>query len=205
MNFLYSYAALGVFTAVAVVLTHLVTRDKPGGLTRPGLDRMHPKHSQLCYFILNDIGVPVIAFALIVIAWPVVAIFQIKALVATVDRAYPHSFSTLSDSPLPPTCDPDRKFAVGPEHLIEKLSLQEIEAAETVGDPMMAVPLLPFGHLNSAWVEYASSLVEGCELWSFSAEWETRYGDKEAIFGYVSVVKAIPGPFFVISRTHLRS
>lgn len=38
-----------------------------------------------------------------------------------------------------------------PQHLLERLSVQQIELREQVDDPLHAVPPLPFGHLKAPW------------------------------------------------------
>ena len=49
---------------------------------------------------------------------------------------------------------PIPEFAVTGDHLLESLTVAEIEARERVSDPLGAVPDLPFGHLNTAWCEF---------------------------------------------------
>ncbi|WVM93015.1 hypothetical protein ULG90_02285 [Halopseudomonas pachastrellae] len=53
------------------------------------------------------------------------------------------------------------EFAVTEDHLLESLTVAEIEARERVADPLGAVPDLPFGHLNTAWQEFLAECEEG--------------------------------------------
>lgn len=70
--------------------------------------------------------------------------------------------------------------------LIERLSIDTIEAAELIYDPLDAVPRLPFGHENSCWVEFKSHLEVDDELWSFDAQIENEWGCVEYCEGYAS-------------------
>lgn len=76
-------------------------------------------------------------------------------------------------------------FKVRREHLLEKLSIEEIEAREVVQDPLVAVPAKPFGHLHAVWAELIGKLKPRDELWSFSAQWHDRWGVPDLRTGYV--------------------
>ena len=67
----------------------------------------------------------------------------------------------------------EREFAVEREHLLERLTMQEIEMREVVTDLLKAAPDLPFGHLNAAWQKFLQSKAEGAELWPFASQWQT--------------------------------
>jgi hypothetical protein len=71
-------------------------------------------------------------------------------------------------------------------HLEEKLSIDDIEAREFVYDPLNAVPHLPFGFHNSSWLKFKFKfkLIEGDELWSFSAILNNEYGHPHKKRGY---------------------
>ena len=88
--------------------------------------------------------------------------------------------------------DTEREFAVESKHLQERLSVQEIEQREIVDDPLKAVPGLPFGHLHQAWAKFLADLPEEAEVWSFSAQWENRWGQKELREGYVAMRDGSP-------------
>jgi len=76
-------------------------------------------------------------------------------------------------------------FKVRREHLLEKLSIEEIGAREVVQDPLAAVPAKPFGHLHEVWTELIGKLKPRDELWSFSAQWHDRWGVPDLRTGYV--------------------
>jgi len=76
-------------------------------------------------------------------------------------------------------------FKVRREYLLEKLSIEEIEAREIVQDPLHAVPAKPFGHLHEVWEGLRERRQPADELWSFSAQWHDRWGVPDLRTGYV--------------------
>lgn len=95
--------------------------------------------------------------------------------------------------------DEKSKFHVELKDLIQKFDREEIESKEIVHDPLNAVPQLPFGHLHKTWLTFCEQLETEDALWSFSADWKSRWGSKEQIEGYVAVRKGAIGRYF---RTH---
>ena len=75
--------------------------------------------------------------------------------------------------------------------------MQEVEKREVVIDPLRAAPEMPFGHLNAAWREFLKGHSDSGELWSFSARWQTTWGQKELRSGYVLVENGSPGAHFL--------
>ena len=78
------------------------------------------------------------------------------------------------------------QFTVRRRDLIARRTVDDIEAAEHVVDPMGAVPDLPFGHLNAAWRQFLDNSPAGSEIWSFSRKWTDR-GSWEQRWGYAAV------------------
>ena len=93
------------------------------------------------------------------------------------------------------------KFQVRPEHVGLVMTVDEIEAAERVTDPLGAVPNLPFGHLNKAWRRFLSQMPAGGSLAHFSAEWTAPWGGQERLDGYVVVDGGRLGPFWACRAT----
>lgn len=91
---------------------------------------------------------------------------------------------------------PSPEFAVNGDHLLELLTVDEIEARERVADPLGAVPDLPFGHLNTAWQDFLAQCEEGAEFRRFAADWDAGWC-KERREGYVEMVDGQPGRFFM--------
>ena len=62
--------------------------------------------------------------------------------------------------------EPD--FECAPEYLIAKVDPVDAEITSYVSDPLSTVPAVPFGHLNKAWGNFLSNMLdEEDELWSF--------------------------------------
>lgn len=83
--------------------------------------------------------------------------------------------------------NPFEPFVVVQADLLEQLTVQSIEQREMVYDPLGAVPGKPFGHLNSAWINFIRDVGEDEQIWSFSATWPRCYGGKGLKKGYVIV------------------
>ena len=96
-----------------------------------------------------------------------------------------------------------RAFKITEQNLVEKLSVTQIEQREVVTDPHDAVPELPFGHLNDAWVRYQRKLLPDHEIWSFSMTWENEWNGTEKVEGYVAVQNGQIGPHFISLRRSL--
>lgn len=90
-----------------------------------------------------------------------------------------------------------KEFAVTLDHLLKRLTLDEIEKTEVVSDSLGAAPRLPFGHLNQAWEDFKQSILDGDQLWSFSAPWTTGWGQEEVRDGYVVLRGETIGPHFL--------
>lgn len=149
------------------------------------LDAVNPDREKLSFRILNNIVAPALAAFAVVIFWPVAAYMKIK-----------ENFTEKNE----PGLGEEQEFAVERGHLQERLTVQEIEAREMVEDPLAAVPNLPFGHLNVAWRNFLDGSLDGDELWSFTARWETIWGQKELLAGYVLVRNGCPGTHFLTVR-----
>lgn len=91
----------------------------------------------------------------------------------------------------PPRAVVEKEFQIEEKHLVNPVDVSDVEAKELVFDPLGAVPKLPFGHLNAAWLEFRSQMGEGDRLWTFSAEWQSNWGNPELRGGYV-IVRAAP-------------
>ena len=185
MIYLYWWIAIGVVTLIVVLGSHLLTKKKESDSLRDLLDAANPDRTKASYRLLNNIVAPALGSVFIVIAWPVAIYLKAKEL-------FPGRNGGSSDA--------EREFAVESKHLQERLSVQEIEQREIVDDPLKAVPGLPFGHLHHAWAKFLADLHEEAEVWSFSAQWTNRWGQKELLEGYVAVHSGEPGNYLVTLR-----
>lgn len=182
MIYLYWWIAIGIVTLIVVLGSHLLTKKKESDSLRDLLDAANPERTKFSYRLLNNIVAPALGSVVIVIAWPVAIYMKAKEM-------FPGRNGGVGET--------EREFAVEIKHLQECLSVQEIEQREIVADPLKAVSGLPFGHLHQAWAKFLADLPEEAEVWSFSAQWENRWGQKELREGYVSVWKGIPDSFFL--------
>ena len=177
MIYLYWYIGVGVAVLAVVYGAHRLTKEKESESLRDLLDTVNPDRKKLSYRILNNVVAPVLAAILVVAVWPVAVYMKAKEMLQKKDGT---------------EIEKEREFAVERQHLQERLTVQEVERREVVTDPLKAVPELPFGHLNAAWQEFLNGHVDGGELWSFSARWQTTWGRKELRSGYVVVRDGAP-------------
>lgn len=183
MIYLYWYLGVGVLIlAVFFGARRLTESRKPESLSDVH-ESVNPDRSKLSYRILRNIIAPLMAAVFVVAVWPVAVYVKLKEVLQKRGRT---------------DVAADREFAVEHEHLQEELTSQEVERREVVIDPLKAAPELPFGHLNAAWKRFLDKGAHGgCELWSFSAPWQTVWGRKEMRSGYVMVKDGKPGAYFL--------
>ena len=182
MIYLYGYLGIGIAVLAVVYGAHRLTKEKESESLRELLDAVNPDRKKLSFRILNNIIAPVLAAILVVAVWPVAVYMKVKEMLQKKEsNGFPE----------------EREFAVEREHLLERMTVQEIEMREIVTDPLQAAPELPFGHLHAAWKDFLKGHAEGGEPWSFSALWQTTWGRKELRSGYVLVENGSPGAHFL--------
>lgn len=182
MIYLYWYLGIGALVLAVVYGAHRLTKDKESDSLRDLLEAVNPNRKKLSYRILNNIVAPVLAAILVVAVWPVALYMKLTEMIQKKEIYVSQEA---------------REFAVEREHLLERLTVQEIEMREVVTDPLKAAPDLPFGHLNAAWREFFQGKADDAELWSFSAQWQTTWGRKELRCGYAVVQDGAPGAHFL--------
>lgn len=99
--------------------------------------------------------------------------------------------------------DEARGFVVKPRHLLRRMTVAEIEAAELVCDPLGTVPRIPFGHLNGVWETFVKSEPKGAEIWSFSAK-RRDWGRTNLLSGYAWVQAGEPANWIAARLTEGR-
>lgn len=90
--------------------------------------------------------------------------------------------------------DDEDHFVVKRRHLVQRMTVAEIEEIELVNDPLGAAPKLPFGHLNEVWKRFLSERTNGSQLWAFQAR-RQNFGAVDCVEGYAEVNDGIPGRF----------
>jgi len=185
--YLYSYLAVGFLALVIIFTTHQIHEHRKHSSTLKGLfHSSHRHHKEWKERLLESIAIPLTAFFIVVI-WP-------YAVYMNLVRLYMYFNPSSSTS--------DDNFSVEVGHLIEELSIQEIEKRERVYDPLGSVPDLAFGHLNKTWNQFLHKAEAYDAIWSFEAKWKHRLdqsGRIEHKIGYVLVnqKKHKPGAFFL--------
>lgn len=181
MIYLYWYLAIGVAVVVLNYGAHRLSQNGDSESFAVLLDAVDPDRDKLWNRILDALVQVLVVFAVVII-WPVAAYIEYKG--------------AFSNKNTPPMDEDLKKFVVEAGHLLEQLTVREIEARETVYDPLGAAPNLPFGHLNVAWRTFLEGRVDTDEVWSFAARWQTTWG-QHFREGYVLVQSGNPGAHFL--------
>lgn len=196
MSYLYWYLGMGVVPLAVVFGVHYQTREKESEFMRELLETVNPNQKRLSYRILHNVVVPVLVASLVVAIWPLAIYMGAMEM----RKKMRNKKKITTDVP---RREEVRAFAVEHEHLLERLTVGEIEKRELVTDPFKAVPDLPFGHLHAAWKIFLGGHAESDVLWSFSAHWQTKWGPKELRSGYVIVRDGTPGAHFLTVRKEI--
>jgi hypothetical protein len=177
MTWVLAYLAVGGLALIGILVDAWIRRDPWSFMGR--------RYNSLPEAVLERVVVPAIAGAAIIVAWP----FAIAVAVHFYRRK-------AKDLTLNSSLDPDT-FTVQRDELVDRFTLNAIEAAEIVYDPLQGVPPVPFGHLNRAWLVFKNQLQEEDEIWSFRAERFDIRLDADARQGYASVRKGVVVAVFV--------
>ena len=181
MIYLYGYLGAGVALFTWIYLWSL-WKARQGESAQAGpLGGIRVAHTNLWERGRAETLMVVLGLGWVATCWPWFVYWRVKERIWGIDAP------ALVDEPV---------FAVEPAHLLERLTVGEVEARETVFDPLGAAPNLPFGHLNAAWRAFIEGDTEGDELWSFSADWRTAWDNMERRAGYVRVREGAPGEHF---------
>ena len=182
MNYLIGYLVAGIIFLIVIYSFRNVSISKESEDLKRLVDELDIKNQTFLSKFLDQIIVPIIGLSLVVCFWPVALFLRVKSL-------YPSQVNDDFD---------DEEYKVHKSHLINRLSHDEIESTERVHDPLGAVPELPIGHLNQAWMTFREKGTEHDELWSFSGLHKAYYG-KVMQSGYVRVTAGEPGDYFLTS------
>ena len=182
MIYFYAYLGIGLLVLGLLYLVRETPEERAQNPMSFFSDGANGAYRTILDQLLDSVLSPALALSFIVISWPFMGYYRVKELVAKKNG---------TESAQDPV------FAVEPAHLLERLAVEEVEARETVFDPLGAAPNLPFGHLHAAWRAFVDGLAEGDELWSFSADWQTGWGNMERRAGYVLVREGEPGEHFL--------
>ena len=175
MIYLFAYLILGVFALVGMLVdSHLRSSRTSSNLSNISkiVRRAYQPWQEA---ILERLIVPLIAGVVIIFAWPIVIAFAIYFYRR---RKEEEAMAT--------SFEPDH-FTVKPSDLIERLIIEKVESSEIVYDPLLAVPPLPFGHLNHAWLDFKRQIQSEDEIWSFEASWGNYSSPMAVRSGYAAL------------------
>lgn len=188
MTYVYGYLGIGLFVLIAVYSAHRLTRDKWKNELRDALEATKRASGPSFFSVLDDLVAPIFACLFVIVAWPIALYMKGKDILSNgKDRKVPERI----------------EFAVSPQNLQTELTVAQVEARETVIDPLGAAPMSPFGHLNAVWKDFLDGLAEGDQIWSFSAQWQPKWGQPELRSGYVLVRHGVPANYFVTARKQI--
>jgi len=165
------YLCIGVAVTGLFFVDHLRKRRTESEWMKEVRDTLYPERKKFWYRFTNNILAPVLAGLAMTVLWPV-------ALCLQVTEYLKQKRSTDLSKP---------GLQVGLDHLLEKVTVDEVIARETVADPLGGAPAVPFGHLNACWEEFVSGLSLEDELWTFRSESLGRILDQEPAAGYALV------------------
>ena len=184
MTYLAAYLAIGAFIAAIYYIAQRISERRTSlGISRELSAALFPERHTLRYRLANHVVAPLIAVVVVAIAWPIALFMQARVWLLRDEG------ESVAKEP-----DPESKSAVLKEHLLERLSLDEVARRELVSDPLNAVPDVPFGHLHARWVEFRAALGPEDEIWSFSARGESAWNRTQERIGYVVVQPSGIGP-----------
>ncbi|BDU55961.1 hypothetical protein [Limnohabitans sp. TEGF004] len=183
MSYVNLYLGLGLILSVWMFFENKWHEKKNDDALKNILRSTAVQKSHFLKVVMSEFIAPVLFFAIGAVVWPGLLYLKLKEHGSLFQREK----TGWPNEPI---------FEIQRKNLIEKLTVQEIEAREIVRDPLGAVPIVPFGHLNKGWRKFLDSTYKDFELWSFSAEWDP-WGGPEFRKGYVQVHQGWIGSYFL--------
>lgn len=184
MIYAYWYLALGIATLLFILRDNVLHPSKIKGFFRDQLTKAKKNFSKQDF--VDDVLIPLLTGTFVLVFWPIAVIMCVYWLIT--------GQITLSSQI---NADKEKPFSVSKQHLIRKLSLEEIEDTEIINDPLGGVPNVPFGHLNKQWSQFKENHSADTELWSFNQKWKPRWGAEDIRSGYAALKNGQVLGFFV--------
>jgi hypothetical protein len=189
MIYLFVYLAVGALTLMGMLIDARLRRSRTTTDWRKISALARRARQPWQEAILERLIVPLVAGAVVIIAWPIAIAFAVH---------FYHQRG--KDVDITAAFEPDQ-LRVKLSDLVARLSIQEIERMETVSDPLLAVPSLPFGHLNRAWLDFAHKIQSEDDIWSFQAHCGSYPSPMAARRGYASLRQGAVVAIFVSKLT----
>jgi hypothetical protein len=180
----YWYLALGIATLLFILRDKVLYPSKIRSFFRDQLTKAKNNFSKQDF--VDDVLIPLLTGTFVLVFWPIAVIMCVYWLIT--------GQITLSSQI---DADEEKPFSVSKQHLIQKLSLEEIEGSEIINDPLGGVPNVPFGHLNKQWCQFKENHSADTELWSFNQKWKPRWGAEDIRSGYAALQNGQVLGFFV--------
>ena len=182
MKFSLFYLAAGILILGLIYLQNKLSTSEAERDIQDILKGLDEGKKSFFEMFLEKALIPFIAITVILVGWPIVVAYKIKEVL-------------FKKTNLPYEEEPE--FSVKTTDLLEQFSKEEIEKIEKINDPLETVPDLPFGHLNSVWLEFLENYEQGDEIWTFSAKSKDWLKNEHLQNGYVIVREGVPGNFMI--------
>ena len=178
------YLAIGILFLLGVAVEKFLHRRKASNWMELA-EEIRLSHMTNKQKIIEKFILPAIVIMLLLFAWPVAIVLVI------LQRKKSETEQDISMKWEPEI------FTVKREHLIEPLTLIDIEYREIIDDQMGGAPRKPFVHFNRQWEQFKTLIKPGDVLWSFKAKWGNHDRTAELKEGYALLEDEIIKSFFV--------
>ncbi len=172
------YLVVGSLILLVIFVHHRLTTTRKSSWVKAALAASDPQRRTLRYRVLSDFAAPALASLFIWALWPIALV-----MVAKWKREAQREERNLKEE----REAVENQAAVEMSELLERISIETIEACETVHDPLHAAPAVPFGHMGASWIAFRSKLLPEDEIWSFEAMRSDDWGFQDQTHGYAAV------------------
>jgi cytochrome b len=173
-----AYLVVGSLILLVIWVHHRLTTTRKSNWVKAALAASDPQRQTLRYRVLSDFAAPALASLFIWALWPIALVMVVKW-----KREAQREERNLQEQ----REAKEKQAAVEMSELLERISIETIEALETVHDPLHAAPAVPFGHMGASWIAFRSKLLPEDEIWSFEAMRSDDWGFQEQTHGYAAV------------------
>ncbi len=172
------YLVVGSLILLVILVHHRLTTTRKSNWVKAALAASDPQRQTLRYRALSDFAAPAFASLFIWALWPI-ALVMVAKWRREAQREERHLQEEREAR--------ENQAAVEMSELLERVSIETIEAQETVHDPLNAAPAVPFGHMGASWIAFRSKLTPEDEIWRYEAIRSGDWGCQEQTSGYAAV------------------
>ena len=196
-EWLIGYLLLGV---AVVVILRIVGKSRKKEWAEELHDTLvqerRAKHSKTERLIQDYLLPVLLVYPICVLGWPLLLMYKFWTMYRL---KYPAKPPLVREKWIREIIEEKMRFQLQTNELVQRLSIEEIEATNFIEDPMEAVPRVPFGHLNFAWETFKKKMLDTDELWLFRTKRLSDDQAVEAVIGYAIVREGVPVERFVTS------